>query len=251
MNDCPCEALSDVWTCAVHDWGVAPWTATGKPDLTSGGLGLAGKSGGVPYARPVHAAVDHWVGRWTAMQKPDLPSCGRGHDASGNDLEEWRCVHGACGWQACGGACAEEQEKSACATSSPCDVVCDAAHWLTWMRRWRRMRRWCVSSFCAHQVHCWKRLQKEWQAERGLAAASALLVAWLSWREHTVPYTVLCAHRAASFARARQTRPERALEFATATHQVTKLRHVECTVTYHGQHCHSARTCIPRCLKPA
>ena len=135
VSDCPCEVLNDVWTCVVHGWGVAPWTAMGKPDLTSGGLGLAVKGGGVPCARPAHAAVNRWVGRWTAMQKPDLTSCGHGHDANGNDLEEWRCVRGACGWQACGGACAGEQEKSACATSSPYDVVCDAAPWLTWRRR--------------------------------------------------------------------------------------------------------------------
>ena len=39
------------------------------------------------------------------------------------------------------------------------------------------MKKSCASSFCAHQVHCWKRLQKERQAEGGLAATSALLVA--------------------------------------------------------------------------
>ena len=85
------------------------------------------------------------------------------------------------------------------------------------------MKKSCASSFCARQVHCWKRLQKERQAEGELAATSALLVAWLSKREHTVPCTVLCAHRTASFARARRTKSEQALEFSTATHPSTEL----------------------------
>ena len=68
----------------VHGWSVAPGTAIGKPDLTSGGLGLAVKSGDVPCARPAHVAADRGVGRGTAMQKPDLTSCGHGHEVSGS-----------------------------------------------------------------------------------------------------------------------------------------------------------------------
>ena len=122
MSDCPCEAWADVWTCVVHGRSVAPGTAMGKPDLTSGGLRLAVKNGGVPCARPAHVAV----GLGTAMQKPDLTSCGHGHEVSRSDLAEWRRVHGACGMQAGGGACAEEQEKNVCEISSPCDAICDA-----------------------------------------------------------------------------------------------------------------------------
>ena len=126
VSDCPCEAWTDVWTCVVHGWSVAPGTAMGKPDLTSGGLRLAGKSGGVPCAGLALVAVDRWVDRGTAMQKPDLTSCGHGHDVTGNDLEERRYVHGASVRQAGGGACAGEQAKSACVISSLCNAVCDA-----------------------------------------------------------------------------------------------------------------------------
>ena len=199
VNGCPCVREHGVGMYAAPDLWVSLWNAMEKPGLTSCDLGHDVTKGGAQSLRHVHGAPGLWVSLWTAMQKPGLTSCDLGHDVKKGGAQNLRHVHGAVERQAC--AWSWRPEPYACGRPSLFDAICVVTPRLTW--KMSKRKRWGASSFCAHQVHCSERQQREWQAEEELAASMAWLAAMRSAVVHTAPCTVLCERRTASFEKKR------------------------------------------------
>ena len=182
MNGCPCVREHGVGMYAAPSLWVSLWNAMEKPGLTSCDLGHDVTKGGAQSLRHVHGAPGLWVSLWTAMQKPGLTSCDLGHDVKKGGAQNLRHVHGAVERQAC--AWSWRPEPYACGRPSLFDAICVVTPRLTWKMSKRKWR-WGASSFCAHQVHCSERQQREWQAEEELAASMAWLAAMRSAVVHT------------------------------------------------------------------